>query len=191
MVTIVSEQTRQDETLTSASPRPDQLLPISALLDNVRSTFNVGSIFRCADGAAVRHLYLCGITPTPAHPKLSKTALGAEASVGWSQHNNALDLAQRLKAEGNALWALENQPDAESPLAIEPTVAAPRVILVVGNEVAGIDPALLALCARTIAIPMYGAKRSLNVAIAFGIAVYGLRFTYYPSPSFASALTIE
>ena len=149
--------------------------PLTALLDNVRSAFNVGSIFRCADGAGVAHLYLCGVTPTPAHPKVAKTALGAEQSVGWSHHANAVDLARQLKAEGELLWALEDGPAAQSLAEVAPPAGA-DVILVVGNEVTGVDPGLLALCERTVAIPMWGVKRSLNVAVAFGVAVYALRF---------------
>jgi tRNA G18 (ribose-2'-O)-methylase SpoU len=148
---------------------------IHALLDNVRSIFNVGSIFRCADGAGIQHLYLCGITPTPDHRKLVKTALGAEQTVTWSHHNNALDLAHQLKAQRQQLWALEDSPTAESIFTAHVQNNDVPIVLVVGNEVTGIDPELLALCDRVLAIPMWGAKRSLNVAIAFGVAVYSLR----------------
>jgi tRNA G18 (ribose-2'-O)-methylase SpoU len=143
-------------------------LPLAALLDNVRSVHNTGSIFRSADGAGFRTLYLCGVTPTPANPKLGKTALGAHSAVHWQWAPNAVDLAQTLRAAGHRLWALEESPGAESLYAI----AAPpaHTILVVGSEVTGIDPGLLALCDRTLAIPMRGVKRSLNVATAFGIA---------------------
>ncbi len=150
------------------APAVGQRLPLAALLDNVRSIFNVGSIFRSADGAGLRHLYLCGITPTPAHPKLAKTALGAEQSVGWSQHNNAVDQAQTLLAAGWSLWALEESAEAQSLWTCDPP-AAPTV-LVVGSEVTGVDPDLLVLCQGALAIPMRGRKRSLNVATAFGVA---------------------
>jgi len=148
---------------------------LQALLDNVRSTFNVGSIFRSADGAGLQHLYLCGITPTPDHPKLAKTALGAESNVPWSQHRNALDLAAMLQAQGYQLWALETTATA-LPLQAAPPLPAKGVVLVVGNEVTGVDPALLARCTQVVALPMDGQKRSLNVAVAFGIASYTLRF---------------
>ena len=143
------------------------------LLDNLRSLFNVGSIFRSAEGAGLRHLYLCGITPTPENPKLAKTSLGAESVVGWSHHNNAVDLAQQLLCDGRRLWALDVEEKAQSLFAVEPP--DPSVVLVVGNEVSGIDPELYALCERTVCIPMAGMKRSLNVAVAFGIAAFGLR----------------
>ncbi len=158
-----------DETaVLSSGPRRTIAPPLAALLDNVRSVFNVGSIFRSADGAGVHHLYLCGVTPTPAHPKLAKTALGAELSVGWSQHTNALLQAQALLADGWTLWALEE--DAASQSLWECHLPAAPVVLVVGSEVTGVDPDVRALCHATVAIPMQGRKRSLNVATAFGVA---------------------
>ena len=163
---------------TLASPAeaddpPVAATPISALLDNVRSLFNVGSIFRSADGAGFEHLYLCGFTPTPANRKLAKTALGAEESVAWSHHRNAVELARNLVAAGAHLWALETTEDA-APL-FAPDAPPTPLVLVAGNEVTGIDPGLLSLCEQSIAIPMVGRKRSLNVATAFGIAAIVLR----------------
>lgn len=146
----------------------------TAILDNIRSTFNVGSIFRCADGVGIEHLYLCGITPTPDHPKVAKTALGAEQSVGWSQHNNALDLAAQLHKAGHQLWALEENNRAEALWNVSLPATPASITLIIGNEVAGVDPELLLCSDRVVAIPMRGAKRSLNVAIAFGIAAYWL-----------------
>lgn len=164
-------------TPVGADNRPDVAalppLPLAVLVDNVRSTFNVGSIFRSADGAGWAHLYLCGITPTPANPKLAKTALGAQNVLPWSQHNNALALATTLKAAGKTLWALEETEQAISLFARALPALTPRaqpLVLVVGNEVVGVDPAILALCDKIVAIPMYGVKRSLNVATAFGVA---------------------
>lgn len=142
--------------------------PIEALLDNIRSLFNVGSIFRSSDGAGLRHLHLCGITPTPDNPKLIKTALGAEQAVGWSYHTNSLDAIAQARAAGYAIWALEEHPQAESLFTVAP-IAQP-LLLVVGSEVIGVDPAILAACDQIVAIPMQGIKRSLNVATAFGVA---------------------
>lgn len=149
---------------------------IEVLLDNLRSTFNVGSIFRTADGAGVRHLHLCGFTPTPDHPKVAKTALGAEYAVPWSQHWDATAAATVLKADGLRLWALEGGPQAQSLFQALPLIDSRPILLVVGNEVSGVDPDILPLCERTVFIPMEGVKGSLNVAIAFSIAVYLLRF---------------
>lgn len=141
---------------------------LRALLDNVRSVYNAGSIFRSADGAGFDALYLCGVTPTPDNPKLAKTALGAHNSVHWESWPNAVVLARQLLADGCHLWALEEGARVE-PLLAAPPPPLPTV-LVVGSEVTGIDPGLLDLCERTLAIPMRGTKRSLNVATAFGVA---------------------
>jgi 23S rRNA (guanosine2251-2'-O)-methyltransferase len=143
------------------------------ILDNLRSSYNVGSLFRTADGAGVGQIHLCGITPTPAQPKVAKTALGAEKSVHWRYHRNALHAADLLQAQGYALWALEIHPNALSIL--DAPVAGP-LALIIGNEVTGVDPELLARCERVVEIPMLGHKRSLNVASAAAIAIYWLRF---------------
>jgi 23S rRNA (guanosine2251-2'-O)-methyltransferase len=175
-VAVVQERSLAEE----PTPQPPGLTrpqrPLHGLLDNVRSTFNVGSIFRSADGAAFQHLYLCGITPTPAHPKVAKTALAAEQTVAWSQHPNALDLAQALQTRGDHLWALEDAPGAMPIFAAQLPPSDQPLVLIVGHEVTGVDPGLLALCERIVALPMGGIKRSLNVAIAFGIAAYTVRF---------------
>lgn len=156
-----------------ARPRPPNGLLVAALLDNIRSAWNVGSMFRTADAAGLRHLYLCGITATPENPKVAKTALAAETSVGWSHHNDALALAARLKAEGCRLWGLETHPEADNLFEVCCQPGA-RVVLVVGNEQSGVDPALLGVCDRLVAIPMQGVKESLNAAVAFGVAVFEL-----------------
>jgi len=158
-----------------ASPDPGGP-EVEALLDNVRSTYNVGSMFRTADGAGLRRLHLCGVTPTPGNPKIVKTALGAEGAVPWSYYRNGLDAVLSLKDQGLRLWALESTPRAHSLLEIIPELAGPRLLLVVGNELSGVDPGILQACEKVVAIPMQGHKRSLNVAIAFGIAAYFLRF---------------
>lgn len=148
------------------------------LLDNWRSLFNVGSAFRTADGAGVEHLYLCGITATPAHAKLTKTALGAERAVAWSYHPDAVLLADELRRSDAVLWALEAHPAAVSLFAVGGDLAAVGdrpLVLVAGNEVAGVDPGLMACVERMIAVPMMGRKESLNVAVALSVAVYWLR----------------
>lgn len=149
---------------------------VEALLDNIRSVYNVGSIFRTADGAGLRHLHLCGITPPPDHPKTAKTALGAEQVVSWTQYRNGLDTAVALQTRGCQLWAIEDSPQAESLFAAPAMPNGQPVVLVVGNEIAGIDPEILARCDRVLRIPMQGWKKSLNVASAFGIAAYTIRF---------------
>lgn len=161
-----------------AVKRPNTPTPptpiIEALLDNIRSAFNVGAIFRTADGAAISHLHLCGMTATPDNPRLAKTALGAENSVPWTYYTNALDAARQLQAKNYQLWAVEGGEKAQSLFDGTAELTSP-ILLILGNERAGIDPHLLDLCDRVLSIPMYGRKSSLNVEVAFGIAAYYLR----------------
>lgn len=148
---------------------------IEVLLDNVRSAWNVGSIFRAADGAGAAHMHLCGICPRPDQPKVAKTALGSERSVAWTYHSDGERACRELSESGYRLWALEGGQRAESLYGGEAPVDKP-LLLVVGNEVSGVDPGILALCERVVCLPMLGMKGSLNVAVAFGIAIYTLRF---------------
>jgi tRNA G18 (ribose-2'-O)-methylase SpoU len=157
---------------SSAGPR------LEALLDNIRSSYNVGAIFRTADGAAFQPLHLCGITATPSNPKVAKTALGAEERVAWHYYPNGLEAAVALREQGTLLWALEGGPRSRSLFAGLPERPERPVCLVVGNELAGVDPAILELCERLFHLPMQGEKRSLNVAVAFGVASYFLRYCW-------------
>jgi tRNA G18 (ribose-2'-O)-methylase SpoU len=153
------------------------------LLDNIRSAWNVGSILRSADGFGFTHAYLCGITPTPDNEAVTKTSLGAEDSVSWSYHKDAVKLVRGLKVEGWTVSALEEDARATplesdglpSKLGEHTPPGRPSLqILIVGNEVTGVDPELLDLCDQIFYIPMRGEKKSFNVAIAFGIAAYAL-----------------
>ena len=147
-------------------------LPVEGLLDNVRSVFNVGSIFRSADGAGLRRLTLCGITPTPEHRKLAKTALGAEQAVAWEYHTNGVNAAMALRRLGHPLWCIEEGELSHSLFDCRPPVDGQALILVVGHELAGVDPGIRRLADAVVAIPMAGVKRSLNVAVAFAVAAY-------------------
>lgn len=146
---------------------------VVALLDNVRSLRNVGAIFRTSDASGIRHLYLCGITATPEHPKLAKTALGAEKVVAWTHYRNALDAIVVLKEKGYQIWVVEGGVSAESLFQIKDRPTTP-IAIIFGSETAGVDPAISAQADRIIAIPMRGIKQSLNVATAFGITAYAL-----------------
>jgi 23S rRNA (guanosine2251-2'-O)-methyltransferase len=154
------------------SPRPSGRGWLSVLIDNIRSAWNVGSIFRSADGFGFAHAYLCGITPTPENDSVRKTSLGAEDSVPWSYHKDALKLAKGLKKEGWRILALEE--DRRAKQLNHFSASTQRSVLIIGNEVSGVDPGLLALCDEILYIPMYGDKKSFNVATAFGIAAYEL-----------------
>ncbi|MDX1616519.1 MAG: TrmH family RNA methyltransferase [Candidatus Promineifilaceae bacterium] len=144
-----------------------------AMLDNIRSAYNVGAMFRTADGAGVDHIFLCGITSTPAHPRVRKTALGAEGRVAWSHNNNSLEIAARLRSEGFLLWAVERSSRSTALPSVEDV--SDTVALIVGNEVTGIDPELLSMADRCFHVPMYGVKGSLNVEVAFGLTAYQVR----------------
>ena len=144
---------------------------LHALLDNIRSAWNVGSILRTADGFGFKHLYLCGITPTPENEAVTKTSLGAEEFVTWSAHKDALKLAGGLKKQGFAIWALEQTDDSESiDTAISSLTADQTTVLVVGSEVTGVDPGILEIADRVVHLTMRGQKRSFNVAVAFAVA---------------------
>lgn len=162
-----------------SSPNPDHGFPqrrIRGVLDNIRSAFNVGGIFRTADGIGMEHLYLCGITPTPAgHPAMAKTALGAENAIPWSYHGYALSVAENLQEQGVTLLALERTPQSIPIQDFSLNRSNDRTIaLILGHERAGVDPGLLALSDAVIALPMFGGKESLNVVVAFGVAAYWL-----------------
>ena len=151
---------------------------VRVLLDNIRSAYNTGAIFRTADGLGAVHLYLCGITPNPdENSALQKTALGAEVEIPWSAHLDALALGQVLQAQGYRLLALETTPESQPIFGLDLSNLDPQpILLVLGNEQAGVDPGLLALCEHVVSIPMVGFKASLNVGVAFGIAAYWLAF---------------
>lgn len=158
---------------------------LELLLDNIRSVYNVGAIMRTADGAGVKHLHLGGITAPPTHPKLAKTALGAEGALPWTQHRNGVQAAREMKAAGYEIWVLEEGEtpalsDAEVAVnlftATLPDNANQPILLVIGNEKVGVDPAIQQMADCTFALPMSGVKNSLNVAVAFGIAIYQIQF---------------
>jgi tRNA G18 (ribose-2'-O)-methylase SpoU len=160
----------------SADEKGERSNSIAVLLDNVRSAWNVGSILRSADGFGFSHAFLCGITPSADNEAVSKTSLGAEDSVPWSYHQDAVKLVKGLKMEGWKVYGLEETAEAaEISHAESVTEGARRQVLIVGNEVTGVDPELLELCDQIFYIPMRGEKKSFNVAIAFGIAAYALK----------------
>ena len=146
--------------------------PISVILEDVRSAHNVGSIFRTSDAARIERVIVTGITATPENRGLHKTALGAQDSVPWSYAKEAYDAASEMKSDGYTICALEI---TDTPTR---TTALPRsdfpVVLVIGNELTGVSESVLSLADYALEIPQYGIKQSLNVAVAYGIAVYDL-----------------
>jgi len=155
---------------------PDRPARFSALLEDIRSLWNVGSIFRSADGAGFGELYLCGITGCPPNKAIAKTSLGAEEHLAWAHHNNALDVLPKLVAKGVQIVALEKtETSVLLDDAIKSGALKPPLCLIVGNEVAGISAEGLSQAALVCHLPMRGMKTSLNVAVAFGIAAYAIR----------------
>ena len=166
---------RIDREPASPALKPDTRLEV--LLDNVRSAWNVGSIFRTADGLGISKLYLCGITPTPENKSVTKTSLGAEKTVAWEYSHNALEKVKELKYKGYVLIALEHDKRAISLSDIQERFPnSHSIALILVNEVTGVDPGLLDLCDQIVHIPMYGQKSSFNVEVAFAITAYQLLY---------------
>lgn len=147
------------------------------LLENIRSVLNVGSIFRTANGLAVDEIVLCGITPTPldkhGNPRkdFAKVALGSEKGIAWRYEENALTAATSYKDQGFKVIALEQE---KRSIDYKEAKVGEKTLLIVGSEVDGVSQELLDLSDTIIEIPMLGLKESLNVTIAFGIALYSL-----------------
>lgn len=164
---------------SASSEGTGQAFPqLEVFFDNIRSAWNVGSMLRTADGAGVRKVHLCGVSPAPDHPAVAKTALGAEKKLVWACHPDGVAAVSKLKQAGMVIWALEGGERSESLFDLSRTgfSSFPKIGLIVGNELTGVDPGLLDLCDRVVNLPMMGVKGSLNVAVAFGIAVYTIRF---------------
>ena len=149
----------------------DSSLHLGVVLDNIRSIYNAGSIFRTSDGFGVNELCLCGITPTPQNPRFSKTSLGAEDHLKWSYRNNAVHVCEEYKKAGSYIISLENTSDSANLYAIDRKITQNPLVLIIGNEISGVDPAILQLSDTILAIPMSGYKHSFNVATAYGIAL--------------------
>lgn len=151
------------------------------ILHNVRSTHNVGSIFRTADAAGCEKIYLCGITPAPVdrfgrvNEKVSKVALGAEKWIAWEKVGQTIRLIDKIKKEGYKIFAVEQSsrslPYQKIKLSKKDLA---KTALVVGNEIRGLSPVILRRADKILEIPMRGKKESLNVAVAFGIVAFNL-----------------
>jgi tRNA G18 (ribose-2'-O)-methylase SpoU len=176
-----SQMKKINEPYTNFQPAHDNFrnmgTGITLVLDNLRSTLNVGSIFRTAEGAGVKTIYCCGTTPTPDHPKIMKTSLGAEIQVAWSYSRNAVNLVANLSGTGNHCIALETTPTSISLFDLSETSPFLKkpLVLIIGNEISGVDPGILEISDTTTHIPMTGLKSSLNVAVSAGIALYTLK----------------
>lgn len=145
--------------------------PFVLILDNVRSQHNVGSVFRTADAFLIRGICLCGITATPPHRDIEKTALGATETVYWEYFDTTEEAILKLKALGYQIIAIEQTSGSKNLLDWQPT-AESKTAFVFGHEVMGVSEEALALCDGAIEIPQFGTKHSLNVSVTAGIVLW-------------------
>lgn len=147
-------------------------LPVTVVVDNIRSLYNIGSIFRTSDGVLLQKLILTGFTPTPPRKEIEKTALGATLSVPWEYVKEPHEAVLRLKNEGYKAYCLE-LTDASLPYH-SPAQADFPICLVLGNEITGVSKQTISVCDEALEIPQFGTKQSLNVAVAYGVAIFEL-----------------
>ncbi|MDX5480299.1 MAG: RNA methyltransferase [Hymenobacteraceae bacterium] len=146
-------------------------IPLVLVLDNVRSLNNVGSIFRTADAFMVEKIYLCGITGTPPHRDIEKTALGATESVEWEHVPDTLELVKQLKAQGFQVGSVEQAEDSVKLNEFQPQPGK-HYALVLGNEVFGVEQEVINQSDFVLEIPQFGTKHSLNISVATGVVVW-------------------
>ena len=151
-------------------------LPVVVVLNSIRSSYNVGSIFRTSDGAMIEKLILCGYTPHPPKKEVLKTALGSQDSVDWEFVENPINAVKEYKKKGYTICALEQTSTNISYADLKRSNLP--LCLIVGNEISGVNQELIDLCDLSIEIPQFGIKQSLNVAVAYGIAIFELRKIY-------------
>lgn len=161
-------------------------IPITVVLDNVRSMYNVGAVFRTCDAYRVSQLLLCGITACPPHREIHKTALGAENTVSWKSFINTSDAIISLKNEGICIAGIEQTDHSVSLSTFSPDLNK-SYALVFGNEATGLSDNILELLDFCIEIPQFGTKHSLNISVAAGIVLYHFGVSYFlrnKSPEF-------
>lgn len=153
-------------------------IPVIILLDNIRSMNNVGSIFRTADSFRLEKVILAGITPTPPHREITKTAIGAELTVAWDKVEDAIETARSLQAEGYKILSIEQ---AEDSIHLQQFSVNPedKYVLVLGHEISGVQQELIDISDTVLEIPQFGTKHSLNVSVASGIAMHHLAMGFW------------
>jgi tRNA G18 (ribose-2'-O)-methylase SpoU len=151
-------------------------LPVTVVLNSIRSSYNVGSIFRTSDGVMIEKLFLCGYTPHPPNKDVLKTALGSTESICWEYSKNARDAILSLKTNRYKIAALELTDKSISYHSVQMTDFP--LCLIIGNEISGVSQELLDLCDFSLEISQYGIKQSLNVAVAYGVSIFELRKIY-------------
>jgi tRNA G18 (ribose-2'-O)-methylase SpoU len=157
--------------LTMEEFKEEKKTPLVVVLDNVRSLHNVGSVFRTADAFLVEAVYLCGITSTPPHAEIHKTALGAENTVAWKHFEDTHVALQELKAAGYTVFAIE-QAEGSTLLPDLKLDKTKKYAVILGNEVKGVQQSVVDICDGCIEIPQFGTKHSLNVSVTGGIIIW-------------------
>jgi 23S rRNA (guanosine2251-2'-O)-methyltransferase len=146
-------------------------LPVVVVLDNVRSLNNIGSIFRSCDAFLIEAIYLCGITATPPHREISKTALGATESVQWQYFENTLSAVKLLRDRGYGIFAVEQTAES-CPLQHLSVSCNKKYALIFGHEIKGVGQEVIDVCDQSIEIPQHGTKHSINIAVSTGIVLW-------------------
>lgn len=159
--------------LTVEEFKASEKVPLIVVLDDVRSLYNVGSVFRTGDAFRIEAIYLCGITATPPHNEIHKTALGAEDSVDWRYFNTADEAVEELHRNGYYVYAVE-QVEGSTKAPLQPSVLkdGQRYAVILGNEVKGVHQNVVDLCDECLEIPQFGTKHSLNVSVTAGIIIW-------------------
>ncbi len=157
--------------LTVDEFKESRKLPLVVVLDEVRSLHNIGAVFRTSDAFLVNSIYLCGITATPPHPEMHKTALGAEYTVDWKYFKNTEDAVNELHTMGYTVFAIE-QCEGSTMLDRLVLETDKRYAVVLGNEVKGVKQEVVDMCDGCIEIPQFGTKHSLNVSVTAGIILW-------------------
>ncbi len=153
--------------------RKVEKIPFTIVLDNVRSLHNIGSVFRTADAFRLEAVYLCGITATPPHREIHKTALGATESVTWEYREETTEAITELKEKGYQIYSVEQTKGALLLDQVEIS-AKQKYALVFGHEIRGVDQKVVDMSDQCIEIPQYGTKHSLNISVAAGIVIWEL-----------------
>ena len=146
-------------------------MPVIAVLENIRSAYNVGSVFRTADAFLLEAIYICGYTCQPPHKEIKKTALGAEDSVTWKHFDNAPTAIEQLKSDGYKVYAIEQAVNSYALQSVD-FKSIEKVAIIFGNEVSGVEQSTIELCDGVIEIPQFGMKHSLNIATAAGVVLW-------------------
>ncbi|MBQ4035205.1 MAG: RNA methyltransferase [Paludibacteraceae bacterium] len=157
--------------ITPEEFKQSQKIPLVVVLDNVRSLYNVGSVFRTSDAYRVQKIWLCGLTSTPPNAEIHKTALGAEFSVEWGSEADTLQVVRNLQKEGYVVFAVEQVEGSVSleNIELDPTK---KYAVVMGHEVNGVQQSVVDACDYCLELPQYGTKHSLNVSVTTGIVIW-------------------